>query len=106
MRRKPIDIKRIIEAYNNHEKMIPTSKLNEVIEEATHLHEAPSYKGRRLKIYFVNQEETHPPKFTFRVNDKGLVHFSYQRYLENKIRENFDFSGTPIIIKFKNKAED
>ena len=96
----------IIEAYNNHEKMIPTSKLNEVIEEATHLHEAPSYKGRRLKIYFVNQEEAHPPKFTFRVNDKGLVHFSYQRYLENKIRENFDFSGTPIIIKFKNKAED
>ena len=96
----------IIEAYNNHEKMIPTSKLNEVIAEATHLHEAPSYKGRRLKIYFVNQEETHPPKFTFRVNDKGLVHFSYQRYLENKIRENFDFSGTPIIIKFKNKAED
>ena len=46
-----------------------------------------------------------PPKFTFQVNNKGLIHFSYERYLENKIRENFDFSGTPIILQFKNKSE-
>ena len=67
------------------------------------LHMPPSYKGRRLKIYFVNQSGIKPPKFTFNVNNKGLVHFSYERYLENKIRESFDLVGTPIIIQFKNK---
>jgi len=96
----------IIAAYENHQKEIKTSLINDVIHEATSLHEAPSYKGRRLKIYFVSQEDTAPPKFTFSVNDKGLVHFSYQRYLENKLRENFDLTGTPIVIKFKNKNEE
>ena len=47
-----------------------------------------------------------PPKFTFNVNNKGLVHFSYYRYLENKIRENIDLEGTPIILQFKNKNDD
>jgi len=93
----------IIAAYENHQKEIKTSLLNSVIEEAVALHEPPSYKGRRLKIYFVKQEDTKPPKFVFSVNDKGLIHFSYERYLENKLRENFDLTGTPIILKFKNK---
>jgi len=96
----------IIDAYENHQKEIKTSLINDVIHEATALHEAPSYKGRRLKIYFVAQESNKPPKFTFSVNDKGLVHFSYERYLENKLRENFDLTGTPIILKFKNKNEE
>ncbi len=96
----------IISAYENYQKEIKTSLLNDVIHEAVRLHEPPSYKGRRLKVYFVRQEENKPPKFVFYVNDKGLVHFSYQRYLENRIRENFDFMGTPMIIKFKNKNED
>lgn len=95
----------IIGAYENHEKEIKTSLLNSVIEEAVALHEPPSYKGRRLKIYFVSEEDTKPPKFVFRVNDKKLIHFSYERYLENKLRENFDFTGTPIILKFKNRSE-
>ncbi len=95
----------IISAYENHQKQIPTSTLNSIIEDATNLHEAPSYRGRRLKIYFVSQEGSEPPKFTFSVNDKGLVHFSYERYLENKLRENIDLTGTPIILKFKNKEE-
>ena len=95
----------IIEAYNNHQQEIKTSLLNDCISKATLLHEPPSYKGRRLKIYFVKQSGRKPPKFTFRVNDKGLVHFSYERYLENKLRENFDLSGTPIILQFKNKTE-
>lgn len=95
----------IIKAYENHGKEIKTSLLNNCISDATKLHEAPSYKGKRLKIYFVSQSGTKPPKFTFRVNDKGLVHFSYERYLENKIRENFDFTGTPIILQFKNRSE-
>ena len=95
----------IIGAYENHQKEVKTSLVNSVIEEAVALHEPPSYKGRRLKIYFVNEEATKPPKFVFRVNDKKLVHFSYERYLENKLRENFDFSGTPIILKFKNRSD-
>ena len=95
----------IISAYENNRKEIKTSALNDVIAEAAQLHPAPSYKGKRLKIYFVSQTATCPPKFTFKVNNKGLVHFSYERYLENKIRENFDLSGTPIILQFKNKRE-
>ena len=95
----------IINAYENNRKEIMTSQLNDVIEEAVRLHEAPSYKGKRLKIYYVSQTDSKPPKFTFQVNNKGLVHFSYERYLENKLRENFDLTGTPILLKFKNKAE-
>ena len=96
----------IISAYENTTKEIKTNLINDVISEAALAHPAPSYKGRRLKIYFVSQTGTKPPEFTFNVNDKGLVHFSYLRYLENKIRDSFDFEGTPIIIKFKNKKED
>ena len=66
---------------------------------------APSYKKNRLKIYFVTQTDICPPRFTFNVNNKNLVHFSYHRYLENKIRENIDLEGTPIVIQFKNKSE-
>ena len=86
-------------------KEIKTSTLNNIIQEAYQLNPAPSYKGKRLKIYYVYQTGTKPPKFTFNVNDKGLVHFSYERYIENKIRENFDFEGTPIQIQFKNKND-
>jgi len=95
----------IISAYENNHKELQTSLLNDVITEAVTLHPAPSYKGKRLKIYFVSQTGTCPPKFTFNVNNKGLVHFSYERYLENKIRENFDLTGTPIILQFKNKSD-
>ena len=89
----------------NIKKEVKTSLLNEVIMDAYSLNPAPSYKGKRLKIYFVKQTGIKPPKFTFNVNDKKLVHFSYLRYLENKIRENFDFEGTPIEIVFKNKND-
>ena len=95
----------IISAYENNNKEIQTSILNDVITEAVSLHPAPSYKGKRLKIYFVTQTASCPPKFTFNVNSKGLVHFSYERYLENKIRESFDLTGTPIVLQFKNKNE-
>lgn len=95
----------IIAAYENHQKELKTSLLNDCIIESTKLHEPPSYKGKRLKIYFVSQSDSKPPKFTFRVNNKGLVHFSYERYLENRIRESFDLTGTPIILQFKNKSE-
>ncbi len=95
----------VISAYENTKKQIKTSLLNNVIIDAVNLHNPPSYKGKKLKIYFVSQTDTKPPKFTFQVNNKKLIHFSYERYLENKIRENFDLSGTPIIFQFKNKSE-
>ena len=95
----------VINAYNNNRKEVKTSLLNNIIMEAVSMHEPPSYKGKRLKIYFVSQTGTCPPKFTFSVNNKGLVHFSYERYLENQIRNNIDFDGTPIMLQFKNKGE-
>ena len=96
----------VIRVNENINREIKTSILNEVIQDSYQLNLPPSYKGKRLKIYFTSQTGTKPPKFTFRVNNKGLVHFSYKRYLENKIRENFDFKGTPIVLQFKNRNGD
>lgn len=95
----------IVKVYENSKKEIKTSLLNDIIREAYELNLPPSYKGKRLKIYFCNQTGNCPPTFNIQVNSKGLVHFSYERYLENKLRESFDFEGTPIIIQFKNKGE-
>ena len=96
----------VISAYENNKKEVKTSVLNNIIMEAVSIHIPPSYKGKRLKIYFVSQTDSKPPKFTLQVNDKKLVHFSYERYLENQIRDNIDLTGTPIILQFKNKGED
>lgn len=96
----------VIKVSENIKKEIKTSLLNDVILDAYQLNKPPSYKGNRLKIYFSSQTGIKPPKFTLRVNNKGLVHFSYERYLENKLRENFDLEGTPIILQFKNRNGD
>ena len=95
----------VLKAYENSKKEIKTSLLNDVINDAYALNLPPSYKGKRLKIYFSSQTRNAPPTFKIEVNNKGLVHFSYERYIENKIREAFDFTGTPIVINFKNKGE-
>jgi len=96
----------VVKVGENIKREIKTSILNEVILDAYQLNIPPSYKGKRLKIYFSSQTGTQPPKFTLRVNNKGLVHFSYERYLENKLRESFDFTGTPITLQFKNRNGD
>lgn len=96
----------VIKVSENIKKEIKTSLLNDVILDAYQLNKPPSYKGNRLKIYFSSQTGIKPPKFTLRVNNKGLVHFSYERYLENKLRESFDLEGTPIILQFKNRNGD
>lgn len=96
----------VIKVAENIKREIKTSILNNVILDAYQLNKPPSYKGNRLKIYFSSQTGIKPPKFTLRVNNKGLVHFSYERYLENKLRENFDLQGTPIVIQFKNRSGD
>lgn len=95
----------VIKAHENAKKQIKTSLLNDVITDAYALNLPPTYKGKRLKIYFATQVSNCPPTFNIQVNNKGLLHFSYERYLENKIRESFDFEGTPIVLQFKNKGE-
>ncbi len=96
----------VLKVKENIKREVKTSILNDIILDAYNLNIPPSYKGKRLKIYFTSQTGINPPKFTFRVNNKGLVHFSYERYLENKIRENFNFEGTPIVLQFKNRSGD
>lgn len=96
----------ILKCFENSKREIPTSVLNDVITDAYSLNLPPTYKGKRLKIYFSKQVSTCPPTFDIQVNSKGLIHFSYERYLENKLREAFDFTGTPIVLQFKNKGEE
>ena len=95
----------VLTSYNNSIKEVKTSIINDIIRDAFIETPPASFKGKKLKVYFAHQSGTKPPRFDIEVNSKGLVHFSYYRYLENKIRENIDLSGTPIIIQFKNKGE-
>ena len=95
----------VIRVNENAKREVKTSILNDIITDAYALNLPPTYKGKRLKIYFSSQVDIKPPTFNIQVNSKGLIHFSYERYLENKIRENFDFEGTPIVLRFKNKGE-
>ncbi|ADU22622.1 MULTISPECIES: ribosome biogenesis GTPase Der [Ruminococcus] len=85
---------------------IATGKLNEVLAYATQRVQPPSDKGRRLKIYYMTQVSTNPPSFVFFVNRAELFHFSYQRYLENQIRETFSLDGTPIVFKIRERDRD
>lgn len=96
----------IIKVGENIKREIKTSVLNDVILDAYQLNPPPSYKTNRLKIYFASQTGVKPPKFTLRVNNKNLVHFSYERYLENQLRANFELEGTPITIQFKNRSDN
>jgi GTPase len=96
----------ILKVHQNATKQIKTSAINDIIMDAYTLNLPPSYKSRRLKIYYTTQVGNKPPTFNIYVNSKGLIHFSYERYLENKIRESFDFEGTPIVLQFKNKGEE
>ncbi|MGB5823131.1 MAG: ribosome biogenesis GTPase Der [Proteocatella sp.] len=86
-------------------RRVPTGLLNDVIGEAVMLNQPPSDKGKRLKVYYATQVGVRPPTFTIFVNSNELFHFSYQRYLENKIRENFGFEGTPLVVKRREKGD-
>ncbi len=87
-------------------RRIPTGELNRIIAEAQERHAPPSKAGVRLRIYYASQVRTDPPTFLFHVNDPKLLHFSYQRFLENRIREHHSFSGTPIRLTFRKRARD
>ncbi len=84
---------------------VSTGALNDLLIDAMRISEPPSYLGRRLKLYYSAQVSVCPPLFVLNVNDETLLHFSYERYLENVIREAYDFSGTPIRIRAQSKKE-
>ncbi len=90
---------------NNYNLRISTGVLNDIINEAVILNQPPSDKGVRLKIYYGTQVAVRPPKFVIFVNKKELMHFSYQRYLENQIRQYFGFEGVPIQFEFREKGD-
>ena len=91
------------ECYDNYDKRVGTGVLNDVISKAILMKEPPVVALKRLKIYYATQVATKPPKFVFFVNDVNARHFSYERYLENQLRDNFDFSGTGIQIEYRER---
>lgn len=93
------------ECYDNYSKRIQTGILNEVINKAVLMKEPPIVGLKRMKIYYATQVATKPPKFVFFVNDSNARHFSYERYIENQLRDSFDFSGTGIQIEYRERKE-
>ena len=93
------------ESYENSSKRITTGLLNEILHDAILNYQPPAHKGKRCKIQYITQPSTNPPTFVIFVNDAKLVNFSYRRYIENKLREKIDFSGTPIKIIVRGKEE-
>ncbi|MBQ8200887.1 MAG: ribosome biogenesis GTPase Der, partial [Clostridia bacterium] len=87
-------------------KRIPTGVLNDVLNDATADLQPPATNGRRLKIYYITQHGTCPPTFILFVNEEVLMHFAYERYLENYFRKTFDFMGTPIRFILREKKRD
>ena len=88
------------------QKRIPTAELNDLIDKVVAAHTPPSVGGKQLKVSYVTQAEVNPPTFIFFVNNPKLLHFSYQRYLENKLREAYGYSGTPLKLVFKRKGRE
>ena len=84
---------------------IPTGVLNEILTEAVAMKQPPSDKGKRLKIFYMTQVSVKPPTFVIFVNNKELMHFSYTRYLENKIRDTFGFRGTALRFIIRERGE-
>ncbi len=92
--------------YANATKRVSIGELNDLIMDAVRINEPPSYNGRRIRFYYSTQASGTPPTFVFFVNDDKLMHFSYERYLENTIRNAYDFSGTPIRLILRQKKEE
>jgi GTP-binding protein len=93
------------ECYDNSSKRISTGILNEIVNKAVLMNEPPTVALKRLKIFYVTQVDTQPPTFVFFVNNPNLLHFSYERYLENQLRNAFEFSGTGIRLLFRERKE-
>lgn len=94
-----------LEIYQDRQRRLTTHELNELVQDAMFRHSPPAINGQKLRIYFATQAEGAPPAFVFFVNDPALVHFGYERYLENRLREACSFKGTPIKLLFKHHKE-
>lgn len=92
--------------FENSSRRITTGVLNDILHDAILNHEPPSKGGKKCKIMFVTQAATNPPKFVFFCKEPQFINFAYERYLENRLRERLDFSGTPILLVFKGKEEE
>ncbi len=91
----------VLQIHQERNRRVPTSIVNTVVQQAAAEHELPRSGGKQLKIFYTAQADVNPPTFVFFVNDAKLVHFSYRRYLENRLRRSFGFTGTPIRLVFK-----
>ena len=89
----------------NQSLRVATGVLNEIMAEAVAMQQPPSDKGKRLKLYYITQVSVKPPTFVVFVNDRQLMHFSYTRYLENKIRDTFGFKGTSLKFIIRERKD-
>ncbi len=96
---------RVLKVYQERLKRIPTASVNNIMQQAVAAHSPPRSGKRQLKFLYSTQAEVNPPTFVFFVNDARLIHFSYERYLENRLRESFGFDGTPLRLVFKTRGE-
>jgi GTP-binding protein len=94
----------VCQVYQERLKQLSTAAVNNVVQQAVAAHNLPRRGRKRLKILSATQAEVNPPTFVFSVNDARLIHFSYQRYLENKLRQSFGFAGTPVRLVFKTRG--
>lgn len=94
------------EVYEHASMRVPTGVLNDVLNDAMAVNEPPNLNGKKLRVYYATQPTTNPPTFVLFVNDEKIMHFSYKRYLENALRKAFDFSGTPIRLRIRNKGNE
>jgi GTPase len=95
----------VLKVGEQRRRRVATGELNSFVRRVTTMHSPPSVNGRRLKILYATQAEVQPPTFVFFVNDAALLHFGYQRYIENNLRESFGFEGTAIKLIFKSRGE-
>lgn len=103
--RLPRVMEEVARVYENASRRVPTGLLNDIIGEATALNEPPMQGGRRLKLFYATQASVNPPAFVLFVNDEKLMHYGYQRYIENTLRKGFDFEGTPLKFILRNRGE-
>jgi GTP-binding protein len=96
----------VVEVHEARQQRIPTAALNKLMREAVTRHPPPSKAGTRVKFFYATQASAAPPVFVFFVNKPEWINFSYQRYLENRLREEFPFPGSPIRLIFRARSED
>ncbi len=96
----------VCQVYQERTKRLPTATVNNIIQQAIASHTRPRSQNKRLKVFYATQAEVNPPTFVLFANDSKLAHFSYRRYLENRLRKEFGFTGTPLRLVFKTRGEE